>query len=109
MLYRKKKNMAYEKNQIQDAEVTEKVSPILIRSHWKNQNNQKGYLAGLSFRAFRNPVCCEPVGRKPKFSVQMFTSRTQPAGWKLSHLLKNHRSKDQLNKYISYMLWHSVY
>lgn len=29
MLYRKKKNMAYEKNQIQDAEVTEKVSPIL--------------------------------------------------------------------------------
>lgn len=33
---------------------------------WKHQ---KGYLAGLSLRALRNPVCCEPVGMKSTFSV----------------------------------------
>lgn len=33
-------------------------------------HTHKGYLAGLSLIALRNPVCCEPVGTKPTFSMK---------------------------------------
>lgn len=64
------------KAKAQDEVTEEKASPILHTLTWGKTTAWKGYLAGLSLRALRNPACCEPGGMKQNLVIRRHFQET---------------------------------